>query len=290
MTDQIFSLREISDRLDAASLDDDVLMFEKFHGEIADNNPRRLDALIIMLVDAGEAEVGIDLSDYHLTPGSLLITQTKNVIHAFKSSPDFHGRIVACSRQALESLLPKLSDLPPLLLNQRTDPVIQLPEEKIREVLELYRMLETKLNSDTRFRRQKVLSILSCLMLEILDANHVDSDDVLPKRSRKEEIMARFILAVGEHFRTERSVNAYADMLGITAKHLSAVVKEISGKTAGQWIENYIILEAKIMLRTTDLSIQQIADKLTFPNQSSFGKYFKNLEGISPSTYRKHLS
>lgn len=290
MTDNTRSLRQIVDILNAPSLDDDIIMIDYTPGATSEAHPLRLDALLIMLIDAGEANISIDLADYTLRPGSLLITQSKNVIHAFSSSADFHGRIIGCSRDALESILPKLSDITALLLNQRTEPVIPLPKPKIDDLSELFNLLQTKLNSESRFRKQKILAILSCIMLEIVDVNQLDNQELLPRRTRKEEIMARFMIAVGENFRTERSVNAYADMLSITPKHLSAVVKEISGKTAGQWIENYIILEAKILLRTTDLSIQQIADKLSFPNQSSFGKYFKNLEGISPSNYRKELT
>ena len=99
--------------------------------------------------------------------------------------------------------------------------------------------------------------------------------------------MAKFILAVSEHFRTHRQVNYYANKLCISAKHLSSVVKEISGRTAGEWIENYVTMEAKVLLRTTDMTIQEIATNLNFLNQSFFGKYFKHITGVSPTAYRK---
>lgn len=102
--------------------------------------------------------------------------------------------------------------------------------------------------------------------------------------------MAKFILAVSENFRENRQVNYYADRLCITSKHLSSVVKEISGSTAGEWIENYVTMEAKVLLRTTDLTIQQIATKLNFNNQSFFGKYFRHITGMSPTAYRKQNS
>ena len=65
------------------------------------------------------------------------------------------------------------------------------------------------------------------------------------------------------------------------------MVKEISGRTAGEWIENYVTVEAKVLLRSTDLTIQEIASRLNFTNQSFFGKYFKHQTGMSPSEYRK---
>ena len=106
-------------------------------------------------------------------------------------------------------------------------------------------------------------------------------------KTRKEEIMAKFILLVSENFREQRQVSFYSDQLCVTSKHLSAVVKEISGRTAGDWIENYVTVEAKVLLRSTDMTIQEIATRLNFSNQSFFGKYFKHQTGLSPTEYRK---
>ena len=85
-------------------------------------------------------------------------------------------------------------------------------------------------------------------------------------------------------------MNFYADKLFVTPKHLSAVLKEISGRTAGEWIDHRVILEAKMLLRTTGMNIQEISLALNFSNQSFFGKYFKHLTGISPRDYRSKLS
>ena len=83
------------------------------------------------------------------------------------------------------------------------------------------------------------------------------------------------------------SVSYYADKMFLTAKHLSTVVKEISGKTAGEWIDSLVVLEAKALLKSSEMSIQEIADELHFANQSFFGKYFKHHTGMSPKEYRR---
>lgn len=131
------------------------------------------------------------------------------------------------------------------------------------------------------------MCIMQAALYEMVDIQQRISDTRNIVRTRKEEIMARFLLAVSEHFREQRQVSFYADMLCITPKHLSTVVKEVSGRTAGNWIENYVVMEAKVMLRTTDLPVQEIANRLNFLNQSFFGKYFKHLTGVSPSQFRK---
>lgn len=73
----------------------------------------------------------------------------------------------------------------------------------------------------------------------------------------------------------------------MTPKYLSLLVKNVSNRTAGEWIDNYVVLEAKALLSSSTLSIQEISDRLNFANQSFFGKYFKQHAGISPTEYRK---
>ena len=133
------------------------------------------------------------------------------------------------------------------------------------------------------------MCMLQAALYEMMDINLQHSTGIETQRTRKEEIMAKFILAVSEHFREERQVAYYAHKLFITPKHLSSVVKELSGRTAGDWIENYVVMEAKVLLKTTDRTIQEIAVYLNFANQSFFGKYFKHHTGMSPTAYRKHF-
>ncbi len=100
-------------------------------------------------------------------------------------------------------------------------------------------------------------------------------------------MFSQFIKALSKNYQTERTVAAYADMLFLTPKHLSGVIKEVSGKTPGEWIDQRVILEAKALLKSSDMNIQQIAEQLHFTNQSFFGKYFRHHVGMSPKEYRR---
>ena len=86
-----------------------------------------------------------------------------------------------------------------------------------------------------------------------------------------------------------RRLNFYADKLCLTPKYMSTIIRQTSGKTAGNWIDDYVLLEAKALLKSTNMTIQQISDELNFPSQSFFGKYFKRLTGVSPKEYKKTL-
>ncbi len=106
--------------------------------------------------------------------------------------------------------------------------------------------------------------------------------------SRKERLVIRFSNLVQQQFRELRTVKKYADQLNVTAKYLTEVVKESSGKNAGEIINGLVILEAKFLLRKSDLTIGEIAEILNFSDQSFFGKYFKRQTGISPKTFRRN--
>ena len=104
-------------------------------------------------------------------------------------------------------------------------------------------------------------------------------------RTRQEEIFQRFISEVETYYRRERSVKFYADLLCISPKYLSSVIYKVSQKLAGEWIDAYVILEAKTLLKSERLTVQQISERLNFPNQSFFGKFFKRCSGMSPKEY-----
>ena len=92
---------------------------------------------------------------------------------------------------------------------------------------------------------------------------------------------------VEQNFRNERRVSWYGQQLCITPKYLSEAIKQVSHRTPNEWIDNYVTLEIRVLLKNSTKSIKEIAQELHFPNQSFLGKYFKEHVGCSPSDYRK---
>jgi AraC-like DNA-binding protein len=102
-----------------------------------------------------------------------------------------------------------------------------------------------------------------------------------------EKLFTRFLRLVQTNCKRERRVSWYAQQLSISPKYLSLVVKQISGRTALEWIENYVTMELRVALKNSTRSIKEIAEDMNFPNQSFLGKYFKEHVGMTPSEYRK---
>ena len=287
-TDQnILSLSEAVRMLNSVTLGSELMVAELSGRDMAERYPMRVDALCILFVRSGSASIGIDLVDYTLSRDDLVVIQPRKFIHSFSCSADFTACIMACSQTIFEQIRPRLDEVLPLFLYLRTEPKTHLSASEAASISEYYAFLRRRLAlGPTPHQQQKIIALMQSALYELLDIYTVGGRLQGYRRSRKEEIMARFIMAVSDNFRTERGLGFYAAELGMSAKHLSAVVKQISGRTAGEWIENYVIMEAKVLLSTTDLPIQEIACRLNFANQSFFGKYFKNLTGISPTRFR----
>lgn len=290
-THNSISMQDMVRNLNNANLDEQILVFESefpYQGKYPEIFPLRCEALLLILVTEGQGRIGIDLKEYDIRKDTLIVLQPKNYFTLSLFDERCAARVVACSSKVLEDVLPRLTDILPLLLHHRTEPVVHLSREDAESMNSYYMFLRDKLSRPaTAHTKEKVMCIMQAALYEMVDIQQRISDTRNIVRTRKEEIMARFLLAVSEHFREQRQVSFYADMLCITPKHLSTVVKEVSGRTAGNWIENYVVMEAKVMLRTTDLPVQEIANRLNFLNQSFFGKYFKHLTGVSPSQFRK---
>jgi len=110
----------------------------------------------------------------------------------------------------------------------------------------------------------------------------------IDKKSKQEVVVEKFLNLAQANYKKQRELEFYADKLCLSTKHLSKVVKENSGTSANDWIDNYVILEAKALLNSTNMTIQQISDEMNFPSQSFFGKYFKRRVGVSPKEYRNN--
>ncbi len=288
-SEEAVTLGTISNFIDTANLNDDILVFDAT-ASIAEKNiyPIRLDGMTLMLCNEGEGKITIDLCEYELKRNTIVVIQPKNYLQLIEQSESFKVSFIICSLHIIEDILPKLTDLLPVLLHNRINPVTNLTEEEANTLREYYAFLHKQLlKPSTPFLKNKVICLLQAALFQLMEIQTHHNEGKKFQNTRKEEIMAKFIIAVSEHFRERKPVTFYADSIGITAKHLSAMVKEISGRTASEWIENYVLMEAKVLLKTTDLTIQEISQLLSFSNQSFFGKYFKNLTGQSPTDYRK---
>ena len=137
------------------------------------------------------------------------------------------------------------------------------------------------------YRREVVQPLITSLLYNVhyLQGNY--HRDELLRPSRHEELFRRFITLVNEHCKTQRTTTFYADRLCLSPRYLSSVIRNVSGRTVVEWVNQAVILEAKVLLKHSDLLTYQIADELHFPNPSFFSKFFKRMTGMTPQEYQR---
>lgn len=203
----------------------------------------------------------------------------------------FRAHVLIVSREMMQRINIDTKHIMPVLLQFGAHPCIELTEEESREVRNFFSLVGQELRTpETELSRDIVGDLLSASIYKIGSVLHryvrEHPETERPPQTRAEEYFKEFIRQLGEHFRQERSVGYYAQRLCITPKYLTTLVKRISGRSVSEWIDTFVITEAKTLLKYSNLSIQEIAYQLNFPNQSFFGSYFKRNTGMSPSQYK----
>ena len=251
--------------------------------------PMQIGFLLIVLCTEGEVTFTLGGREQHMEAGDLFISVGEQIIQEEHADRNFHAKAFLMTRQFAQNCIVGLNMMWPYLLYLMKNPVLKMDSEE-REWLEnCYHLIRRRLSQMSgRYTREATVSLVRAFYFEIcnlLDARvQPDQSGV---QNRAYAIFDQFIRLLSQHFKQERSVEWYSNEMCLTPKHLSEVVKQVSGKTAGQWITTMVIIEIKNLLKHTTLSIKEIAQDMNFPNQSFLGKYFKNVEGISPSDFRK---
>lgn len=249
--------------------------------------PVTLDGFAAIIMMRGEATVSIDMQTYVVRPNMIVLFSPDSIIRTVKSSANAAAYFLAFSKSFVNELQVDLSTSLPIYMRFGKDPILEVTEQDVAEIRQLFRFIKTMLQSDKeRFRHEIIRTLFTTVFYIITEINQREQK-VERKQGRCEILFEEFMGLLEQYSKQERNVSFYAAKLGITPKYLSSIVKEVSGKTAARWIDESVILEAKTLLKYSGLSIQEIAYRLNFSTQSFFGKYFKQHTGTSPSRYKR---
>ncbi len=252
--------------------------------------PSRLNALIIGVGTEGETSLTSNLQEFRLKKDSLFIFSPKHILQV-QSNNRFKAHLIAIAPDFLKRINIDTKRMMPLFLQFGSLPCMELTHAESQSLRSFISMVEQELKgSETDFSSEIIGGLIAATIYKVGDilthylTEHPEVDS--PIHNRAEEYFRQFTELLGEHYKHERSVGFYARQLCITPKYLTTLIKRISGKSVSEWIDNYVILEAKTLLKYSNMSVQEIAYYLNFPNQSFFGSYFKRNAGMSPSQYK----
>lgn len=246
--------------------------------------------ILMSLCRNGNAQYSIDTREQTISAGDLLFISERHIVDNYKASPDFECLSIMVSTNFYHSFVQNVKNVSSLLLFSMDNPVVSLTPDEIRVYISYYEKIREKM-ADTQhhFRVDVVKSLMLAMFYDMSNVIWRMEQTTSKTQRRADATFARFIRLLEQNFRTERRVGWYAQQLGITPKYLSEITKNVSKRTANEWIDDYVMLEIRVLLKNSTKSIKEIADELHFPNQSFLGKYFKEHMSVSPSAYRKSL-
>ena len=267
---------------------DDLLLFRDFDQIPIPHRAFRMDCTFAVICYQGSAKFAINTEVKTVEANDLILFNANETVESMSVSEDFNGVTIFISKSFIEDIIMNYEDISSLLLFSREHPVIRLSEKDAATFAEYYTMLEKRLHDmGNHFRKEIVRSTLLAWIYDLSNIIYSNQQGLVNNKKRGDAIFASFLKLVEANFRTEKRVTWYSEQLCISPKYLSAVIKNTSGRTPNEWIDYYIILEARVMMKNTTKSVKEVADELGFPNQSFFGKFFKERVGYSPLSFRR---
>lgn len=277
----------VKSQLPTNFIGDEFVIFTSADMPIVDH-PRKADSVSFLICIKGNSELSINLKNNNFKENDLFIITPGQIIQFFNYSEDFTVKCISMSPEFLEDSVKGTRNIVPFLLRIMDNPFVNLNSDDLSSLLEYHSLLARKVRMENLSDRKEIVrGLLHAICHEISAIYEKNHPLEHLKRTRKEEIFKAFMTELSKSYKISRSVTFYAEKLNLDSKHFSNSIKVATGRLASEWIETYIVLEAKVMLRSTEKTIQQISDELNFANQSFFGKYFKQHTGISPRQYRE---
>jgi len=280
----------IGDDLPEKGWDNGMYCFETNAVKILRSNLQHgfVSCFAFMVVDKGWMTIHYNGRELTFQPNDLYIYSPGLFVNVVATSDDFHGYcLMADEHVTIEA--PSVHDLVHLAylpIIQLHEPKQSLPTDAAQHLLMKMREIISYLHSDHIFKSEVLRMLYSIFLLDLQNAQQrAIVHRQIPQRV--EEIFIGFIRLLPRYFAEHHDIAFYASKLHISTVYLSRVVRQVTGRTVVDYINQMLLMEASFLLKSSNLSITQIADKLHFADTPSFSKFFSRLNGISPKEYRK---
>ena len=272
-------------------IDNDVLMLTEF-GELVKLETKELDRYLILACNEGRLMVDVNGETIQMQGVEALILPPKTRLSNYMASPDVRCDLVGISSPLVKRLLGShIEEWNRSIYVNRTNHIVA--DEEVRRQFAYYRdILNFKMQQhERRFHHEVVHSILQAILYDYLEKmlSAVPVVEVENVSNQKSALFKRFLELLTTRHVKHQLVDTYAQELCVSPNYLTKVTREMSGKTALEWIREYTEADVRYYLLNTDLSVKEIAEELGFPNLSFFGKFCRRAFGKSPNEFRKQM-
>lgn len=283
-----------------------VTILELEGGEVnilnAEKESVKLTKTGLFLCKAGSVSLTIDGIEYQMHKGTIIVYFSYSTLYIKSHTPNLKGTLIGANLETIQPMLYNVSNFNALFIIKQA-PFQTISETQYKALTQHITLLKdvaekVKLEKENTISNpnqpiieiaHKQAELLSySLMLEVLQC-YTNVTPTNRSFSRKDEVLQKFVTQLYRNYRTQHEVSYYAEQQFLTTRYFSTIIKECSGKSPTQWIATALLVEARNLLAHTNMTIKEISDALSFPNQSYFGKWFKNLTTLSPLDFRKGL-
>lgn len=246
----------------------------------------KVDVDTIIFCRKGTANIEIDLIPYEIVANTQLIIIAGSIVHNISNSDDFKISYITFKHEVYDEATAQLE--PSFTFFLKEYPCVQLGEKRINKMNYLVEAMEDFYNEKTNCFRVKIFkNNIQSFLLDVYDKTRtLFKIDKSEEVGRREELFIKFIHLIHKYCPQQREVGFYAGKLYITSRYLSSITQNVADKSAKYIIDKHAIQRIKIMLKYSNMSIQDISYELNFPDQSFFSRYFKKHTGMSPLEYR----
>lgn len=245
--------------------------------------PHRHDFHLLVIFTKGTGTHVVDFNTFEISAGSVFTLQPGQM-HHWNLSKDIDGYILFHSKEFYNVHFQhkQINDYPFYFSTYNT-PELILNVTETKKISSFFEMVLAEYSSRELFKEHATLSLLDLIYIE-LSRHYITPTQLQVKRSHT--ILRSFEVLLEQFYKHEKKPSFYASKLNITLKHLNRVCKETLQKTATIVITDRIILEAKRLLLTPELSVNEIANLLGFEDYSYFSRLFKQKAQKTPSGFR----
>lgn len=271
-------------------MDNDIIFLNGIKDLPMADGVLRVDWFVSVICYTGKLQVDINMATHTICAGQVLICIQNDIIGNAMQSPDFDGAVLSLSPGIIINQFGE-SNIWDYFFHLTDHPIINAHAENLEMLRIFYKAFSRKMRmGQTVFGKKIIFSIVKAVFYELMENILPPSSSSCVKGPRRGKILLKqFMELLSGSVVKSRTVLWYAEQLCVTPKHLSTVCKQVSGKTAFEWINAYVAIDICNLLKNTDKSIKEISDILRFPNTSFFGSYCRKHFGMSPMEYRKFL-
>ena len=247
----------------------------------------KIESAVILFCRQGNARVTVDLHEYDIVPYTVIFLLPSHIIDIISAGKDFQMAYFACSEAMFREASFRFN--PRFFHFIKENPCKVFPSlhwEAVEGLMNATATIYADFNN--RFRYEIAKNLLQIWLMDLYDKTYrwFTVQD-MEGHNRQEGLLKHFISLIHSYCNSEREAGFYANMLCISTKYLTDICTAITGKSAKKLIDEFVLLEIKVLLQNTEFPIQEISNRLNFPDQSYLGRYFKRQMGISPSAYRE---